>query len=231
MNYRLLIVDDNVELQEANKEYLTGRGYDVNTAFNSAEAISFLKKRIYDCIVMDVLMPDLDGFSLCAFVRSMVSTPIIFLTCMDDEQSRLQGLSNGDDYMVKPYSVKELAMRINNQIRRGNVLSSRGKPGRAAPGALKAKVNHALAIADRKLILSQKEFDLLTILMANSNKTVSKSDLLRSLLIEGSSLAVYVKRIRLKLASHENLGRIATVFGQGYSYILGCGERGAKAEE
>lgn len=231
MNNKVLIVDDNEEIQEANKEYLTGKGYVVDTAFNSAEALALLKAKPYDCIVMDVLMPDLNGFDLCAFARDIVSTPVIFLSCMDDEPSRLQGLSTGDDYMVKPYSVKELAMRINNQIMRGNVISREAVPGAALPGVMKSKAAHAIAIGDRKLILSQKEFELLTILMANSNETVSKSELLRRLLIEDSSLAVYVKRVRAKLEAHENLGGIETVFKQGYKYIPGNRARGKEAGE
>jgi len=231
MNNRLLIIDDNLEIQEANQEYLTKKGYAVDTAYDGAEALAILREKTYDCIVLDILLPDMDGYAVCKAARKLTDAPVIFLSCMDGEENRIQGLNAGGvDYMTKPYSLKELAARIHAQIRRNEELAHPERKDAAMPsGAMSARNSHALAIGDRKLILSQKEFELLTLLMAKSNETVSKSELLRSTLLEESSLDTYVKRIRGKLAAHDNLGRIETVFGQGYRYSPYDGERVTEA--
>jgi len=100
---KILLIEDNAEIQEANRDYLTGKGYQVDIAMDGMTAIALLKSKKYDCIVLDVMLPDLDGFAICSAVRGdPEKTPIIFLSCLDSEDSRIKGLlAGGDDYMTK----------------------------------------------------------------------------------------------------------------------------------
>lgn len=116
--YWLLAVDDEPDILRTNKKYLESRGYRGDTAVCAMEGLERLKQNSYDCILLDVLLPDLNGFELCKAVRTLTSAPILFLSCMDDEEDKIRGLmSGGDDYITKPYSLKELAARIYAQVR------------------------------------------------------------------------------------------------------------------
>ncbi|MCL2401626.1 MAG: response regulator, partial [Oscillospiraceae bacterium] len=108
----ILIIDDNQEILAANTVYLSGEGFDVETADTGMEAIVCIKSHQYDCIILDVMLPDIDGFSLCKAIRTITDTPVIFLTCKDGQDDKIMGLTiGGNDYMTKPYSLKELTAR------------------------------------------------------------------------------------------------------------------------
>lgn len=111
--YRLLAVDDETDILRTNRKYLEARGYQVDSAVCASEALELLRKQKYDCILLDVLLPDMNGFELCEAVRAITSAPILFLSCMDDEEDKIRGLmAGGEDYITKPYSLKELAARV-----------------------------------------------------------------------------------------------------------------------
>ena len=117
--YWLLAVDDEPDILRTNRKYLESRGYKVDTAICAMDGLELLRQRSYDCILLDVLLPDLNGFALCQAVRNITSAPILFLSCMDDEEDKIRGLmAGGDDYITKPYSLKELAARVYAQVRR-----------------------------------------------------------------------------------------------------------------
>lgn len=116
--YRLLAVDDEPEIQRTNRRYLEARGYRIDTAACGKEALALLKRYNYDGILLDVMLPDVNGFVLCKTVRELTSAPILFLSCMDDEESRIRGrMAGGDDYITKPCSLKDLEARVYAQIR------------------------------------------------------------------------------------------------------------------
>lgn len=118
-SYRLLAVDDEPDILRTNRRYLEARGYQVDSAVCAQDALDLLKKQSYDCILLDVLLPDMNGFALCEAVRALTFAPILFLSCMDDEEDKIKGLmAGGDDYITKPYSLKELAARVYAQVRR-----------------------------------------------------------------------------------------------------------------
>lgn len=118
-SYRLLAVDDEPDILRTNRRYLEARGYQVDTAVCASEALELLRNQHYDCILLDVLLPDMDGFALCEAVRSVTTAPILFLSCMDNEEDKIKGLmAGGEDYITKPYSLKELAARVYAQVRR-----------------------------------------------------------------------------------------------------------------
>jgi len=115
----ILLVDDNDEILTANREYLDALGFSITCADTGIKAISCLNENQYDCIVLDILLPDLDGFTICEAARTITDTPILFLSCLDETDNKVKGLMSGaDDYMAKPYSLKELAARIHTLLRR-----------------------------------------------------------------------------------------------------------------
>ena len=228
---KILLIDDNLEIQDINHEYLTSKGYQVDVAMDGGTAVALLKTKQYDCIVLDVMLPDLDGYAVCAVARSHggEQTPIIFLSCLGGEDSRIKGLiAGGDDYMTKPYSLKELAARIHAHVRRSKVYDSTDSGVKSpAPSVMVQRENRIVAIGGVHLIMSRAEYEILTRLLENPRKLVSKSELLGLVADEESTLFTCVRRIRLKLATDETLGAIETVFGEGYQYLPPKGGRAA----
>ena len=212
--YRLLAVDDEPDIQRTNCRYLEARGYQVDTAFCASEALDQLKKQTYDCILLDVLLPDMNGYALCAAVRELNCAPILFLSCMDDEADKIQGLmAGGDDYITKPYSLKELAARVYAQVRRS-----------AMKGFAIDHQNQLLREGNRIIPLAQKEFDLFLFLMGNPGRIISATELYQKVWCTGkpdaaNSVAVYIARLRHKLEESQFVGRIETVRGEGYRYV------------
>lgn len=226
---KILIIDDNPKIQAANHEYLTGLGYAVDMAMNAADAFALLRDKTYDCIVLDIMLPVLDGFALCAAARQTTRTPIIFLSCLDGDDDRVKGLmAGGDDYMTKPYSLKEMAARINAQIRRDKVLSESGSGVESpAPGVMVHRETHTVAIGGRNLLMSGRECEILSLMLKRPGETITKRELLALTGMEGGGdgLAVYIRRLRGRLGTDESLGKIETVFGEGYRYVPVKGTR------
>lgn len=221
---KILLIDDNLDIQDANAEYLSGKGYQVDLAMNSAQALAHLQSSDYDCVVLDVMLPDLDGFQVCAAARRReTTTPIIFLSCLDGEDSRIRGLmAGGDDYMTKPYSVRELAARIHAQIRRSEVYDGAGSGVRSPqPGVMARHETRTIAIQGIHLVLSRREYDVLALLVDRAGEIVHKAELLSLLDDEEATLFTCVRRIRGKLSIDPALGGIETVFGEGYRYVPG----------
>ena len=218
---KILLIDDNPEIQAVNQEYLTKRGFSADIAMNGNDALAFLKNRAYDCIVLDVMMPDIDGYSLCAEIRKGFNTPIIFLSCLDRNDNRITGLmSGGDDYMTKPYNIEELAARIFSQVRRYKGMSEAdGQIVNPVPYMLYDRESRTVAIGGTNMVMSRGECEILTMLMAKPGEKVSKQDLLPCVGGEESTLKVYIMRIRDRLEDGKNLGKIENVFGEGYKYI------------
>ncbi|MBR6637473.1 MAG: response regulator transcription factor, partial [Lachnospiraceae bacterium] len=116
---KLLMIDDDAEVLEINKKYLTEEGFTVYTSSDPVKGIELAKKSKPDCIVLDVMMPGMDGYEVCSRIRAFSSVPIIFLTGKSSEDDKINGLvTGGDDYIVKPYSLRELKARIDVLLRR-----------------------------------------------------------------------------------------------------------------
>ena len=117
--HTILLIEDDPEIVKLNEKYLTSKGYKILSAECGKTAMDAILNNTIDCIVLDVMLPDVMGFDLCGKIRRICSTPVIFLSCKDNEDDKIQGLSSGgDDYMTKPFSMRELEMRIAAQLRR-----------------------------------------------------------------------------------------------------------------
>ena len=213
--YWLLAVDDEPDILRTNRRYLEARGYKVDSALTAGEGLELLRRRSYDCILLDVLLPDLNGFELCKAVRALTSAPILFLSCMDDEDDKIKGLmAGGDDYITKPYSLKELAARVYAQVRRS-----------AMKGLTIDHNQQSLTVGGHIILLAQKEFDLLLYFLGNPSRIITAQELYQKVWQTGrpdtaNTVAVHIARLRRKLEEVEQLvGEIETVRKEGYRFI------------
>lgn len=207
----ILLIDDDPEIVKLNKKYLESKGHKVRTASCGSEAMIHIAEAVPDCIVLDVLLPDVLGFDLCGEIRKHCNTPIIFLSCKDDEDDKVRGLlAGGDDYMTKPFSMRELEARVCAQIRRTDRV-------------LFDIDNKTIFYRSRSVSLSQAEFDLFLLLHKNKKRPISAEELYASLKDgqkdESNTIAVYIRRLRKKFEDFDqSFGTIETVRNEGYRW-------------
>ena len=237
MPSRILVVDDEPSLV-ASLSYSLGRaGFQVRIATDGPGALRVAEEVAPDLIVLDVMLPGLDGFEICRRLRARTTVPILMLTARD----RVVGLEVGaDDYLTKPFSIRELVARINAQLRRASIVRGEGSPAALPPAAEEIRVGPLLvdparriaAVGARRLALKRREFDLLAYLALNSGIVLSRDRLLSEVWADelGSqtrTVDVHVRRLRRHLdAAPETRALLETVRGVGY--VL---KRGAPAAE
>ena len=222
----VLIVDDDVKTVELVKLYLTRDGYGVLTAYDGIEALRLARESGPDLIVLDLMLPDMDGFEVCRVLRQESDVPIIMLTARSTDQDKLVGLGLGaDDYVTKPFSPKELAARVQAVLRR---LPRERGPGEIKCGELSMNFsNHEAWFADRLLDLTSVEFKFLGVLAKEPGRVFSRTDLIEEALgydFEGfdRTVDVHILNLRRKMErdpSHPKY--IRTVYGVGYKFAGG----------
>ena len=227
--YKILLIDDDAEVLDINKKFLMKEGYQVAASTSAVKAISVLKKQPCDCIVLDVMMPEISGFDACAKIREFTDTPIIFLTGKSAEDDRINGLMLGaDDYIVKPYSLKELSLRINALMRRRQATSVKTivpATTLSFPPLQIDTVEHKVYCNEEEISLSNREFSLLQLLVSNPEKTITFEEI--GTKIWGTytendrrSIMVNTSRLRKKLEAYPELdGMVETVWSEGYKFI------------
>ena len=219
MDYNILIVEDEPKIREVLCDFMKSRGDTPFEAENGVRALELLEEREFDAVLLDIMMPELDGFSVCRRVRRDSDVPLIFLTALSDEEDKLYGYELGaDDYVTKPFSMSLLYAKMSALIkrRRGNMLSG----DRLEAGGLTVILSsHKVFIGKREISLTPKEYALLECLMKNKNLVMSREQLLVKCWgydYEGESRAVdtQIKRLREKLG--DRAGLIKTVIKAGY---------------
>jgi DNA-binding response OmpR family regulator len=218
---KILLIDDNQEILSVNSEYLSRKGFDVTCADTGIKAIVLLNQKMFDCIVLDILLPDLDGYAICKAARTVTDTPIIFLSCLEEADDKIKGfMSGGDDYMTKPCSLKELAVRINAIIRR-NGSNANGKSQVVFFVDRDTKIINALG---KSIPLSEREFNLFMLLYENKGIIFTKEVLLDKIWggnAEISAVTSLVLRLRRKIEFAEGIiGQITSEYGKGYCLEL-----------
>ena len=216
----MLVIDDMPEILTANTSHFSALGYNVTAADNGAEAIARLNENQYDCIVLDILMPDMDGYAVCQAARSLTDAPIIFLSCLDQIDDKIRGLmTGGDAYMTKPYSLDELAAHVHAMIRRGGM----GRTQKDAEFSIDrhSRIIHA---GDKNVLLSQKEYELFMLLYENPMKVFTKEEIVERIWLgkaaDMGAVAVNVMRLRRKLDfAQRYIGVIDNEYGTGYRLI------------
>jgi len=217
----ILVVEDNAKLSSANSRALKLRGYETLTALTLAEARERLVEQEPDVILLDVMMPDGDGFSFCKEIRGATTAHILFLTAKNEHEDIARGLSDGgDDYITKPFHPEELLLRVNVVMCRR--LMDKAPAQTVTKGALTLNVTAAQALlSGRDMMLTSKEFSLLLVLTQNENKTVSAEDLYMKvwntpMAGDKNTLQATVSHLRKKI---EASGYGITVLrGQGYVF-------------
>ncbi|MBR3624508.1 MAG: response regulator transcription factor [Selenomonadaceae bacterium] len=223
---KLLIADDNEDILEILTTFATAEGYDVTTANDGEETLVKFFSSNFDMILLDVMMPKLDGFEVCKKIREVSNIPIILITAKGEDYDRIMGLDTGaDDYVVKPFSAKEVMARIRAVLRRlDRVKDASGNKIFRFDNLTIDTTDGKVTLAGENIDLTRKEFDLLLLLTDNKGRAFSREHLLESLWgleYEGETRTVdtHIKRLRAKLdkTPHPNW-KIKTVWGVGYSF-------------
>jgi len=227
---RVLVVDDDAKTVELVKLYLNRDGYRVLTAYDGIEALRLARESHPDLIVLDLMLPGIDGLEVCRTLRAESDVPIIMLTARTTEQDRLTGLDLGaDDYVTKPFSPKELAARVRVVLRRlpGEMLQ-RGPTEIRHDDLIINFRNYEASLAGRPLNLTPIEFKLLGVLVRESGRVFSRGELIEKALgydFEGfdRTIDVHIRNLRRKLEPDPNHPRyIKTVYGVGYKFGRGA---------
>lgn len=224
----ILMIDDDREVLEINKKYLTGEGFDVSIASSAEQGIRMARQCSPDCILLDVMMPDRNGYEVCRILRTFTSAPILFLTGKSSEDDKITGLTSGaDDYIVKPYSLRELKARIDILLRRMGQLKSASDNHTLVIGNLTIdKVAHKALFLGEDLGLANREYEVLLYLAEHPDRDITFEELGNALLgtymeADRRLVMVNVSRLRKKLdRSHELSNHIETVWGKGYRFII-----------
>ena len=222
----VLVVEDEVDLSEVMRDRLVADGHEVVVAHTGASAMSAVVRRVPDVVLLDWMLPDMDGLAVCRRLRQQHLMPIIMVTARGDEVDRVLGLEVGaDDYLVKPFSLRELLARVRAMLRRVDLEGRRQGPpptDRVQAGPLVVDVrSHVATLDGAAMHLTRKEFELLTVLVSNPGRAFSREFLVERIWgddFDGFDRAVdtHVTRLRKKLGK---LGdRIVTVWGVGYRF-------------
>ncbi|RNM14389.1 response regulator transcription factor [Nocardioides pocheonensis] len=221
---RVLVVDDDVTVREVVVSYLRAAGHTVVEAADGADALRAMRSDPADLVVLDLMMPGIDGLEVCRRLRAAGDVPIIMLTALGAEVDRVVGLESGaDDYVTKPFSPRELVLRVEALLRR---VGEKAKPevGSVTDGDLVVDSGrHEACLDGRPLALTSREFDLLRFLVSNPGTAYSRDELLQHVwgwsFGDQSTVTVHVRRLREKVERDpKRPSRLVTVWGVGYRW-------------
>jgi len=226
MGARVLVVDDEPMVVEVVERYLRKEGYDVACAADGAEGLRLAQEWAPDLIVLDLMLPVVDGIEVCRRIRRDSRVPIIMLTAKAEETDRIVGLELGaDDYMVKPFSPRELAARVKAVLRRTAAGPVAASGGLLRYGSLTINPNtRDVKVDDKEVRLTAKEFDLLWFLASSPGQVFTRNDLMDKVWDytyagDYSTVTVHVRRLRGKVEPDPMRPRyIKTVWGVGYKF-------------
>ena len=226
----ILVCDDDKQIVEAISIYLTGEGYNVIKAYDGFDALKVMEKESLDLLILDVMMPRKDGFTLAKEIRSVNEfIPIIFLTAKTLKEDIQTGFKIGaDDYVTKPFSMEELRLRIEAVMRRVSNKQNRALSFYKIGSYEFDTKKQTLVRGDKVQDLTTKESELLNLLCAHANDVLLRDDALKAIWLDNNyfnarSMDVYITRLRKHLQEDENV-RIINVHGKGYRLIMPDGE-------
>jgi DNA-binding response OmpR family regulator len=221
----VLVVDDEPIVREVLSRYLARGGFGVETAGDGQEALERFESGAPDLILLDLMLPRVDGFEVFTRIRAQASTPVIMLTAKGEETDRVVGLEVGaDDYITKPFSPREVIARVRNVLRRVGGPSSTDREPLVFGDLEIDPRSREVAVGTRRASLTPKEFDLLHFLAANPGEVFSRVQLLDELwdfAFEGdpSTVTVHIRRLRSKIENDPSRPRhLVTVWGVGYRF-------------
>ena len=225
--YRVLVVDDEPIVTEGIERYLTREGFDVTTAADGEKALSIARSWSPDLVLLDLMLPGIDGLEVCRTLQKERDVSIIMLTARGEETDRIVGLEVGaDDYVVKPFSLRELVARIRAVLRRTNREATAGVDGEALrySGLIVNPRTRVVEAEGKAVALSAKEFDLLYFLAAHPGQVFTREQLMNDVWDytfagDSSTVTVHIRRVREKIEPDPMRPRyVKTVWGVGYKF-------------
>ena len=224
--YRILVVDDEIRIRSMIRKYAEFEGHEVAEAGDGMQAVYLCRSESFDIVIMDIMMPELDGFSACREIRKSSQIPIIMLSARGEEYDKINAFSLGvDDYVVKPFSPKELMLRVEAVMKRtkkAEVSRAENKVFEMDGGRLRADITARIVYVDEARVeMSPKEYDLFFYLLANQNVALTREKLINEVwgydfYGDARTLDTHIKLLR------KNLGRyadcIVTLRGVGYRF-------------
>ncbi|HBN11561.1 MAG TPA: DNA-binding response regulator [Ruminococcus sp.] len=221
--YRILVVDDEINIRKVVREYAEFEGYSVEEADNGMTAVDMAKAQDFDLIVMDVMMPRLDGYSACKEIKKYKNVPVIMLSARGEEYDKLFGFEIGvDDYVVKPFSPKELMARIKAVIKRNSSdLTPKNNDRCRFEGLEIDMAGREVYVNSQKVPMTPKEYDLLFYLVKNKNLALSRDKLLEEVwgydfFGDDRTVDTHIKMLRNSLGEYRKF--IVTLRGMGYKF-------------
>jgi DNA-binding response OmpR family regulator len=224
MSEKLLIVDDQSSVRTLLEEYLVEQGYEIITAADGQAALYTARHQQPDLILLDIMMPNMDGYQFLRVFRQERQTPVIIITAREEETDAVLGLDLGaDDYLVKPFRMRELAARIRAILRRKNGTEDQTELLRVGAISLDT-ATHKVTVKGKPVLLTPIEFDLLAVLMRSPGQVFTRGQIVDHLVDSGfcgldRTLNVHVRNLRTKIETNPGEPQyIETVFGVGYRF-------------
>ncbi|MCR4437063.1 MAG: response regulator transcription factor [Clostridiales bacterium] len=220
---KVLIIDDDVNICELIRLYLEKEGFEALPVYNGAKAVENFKEYAPNIVILDIMLPGVDGWQVCREIRKISNIPIIMLTAKGETFDKVLGLELGaDDYMVKPFEPKELVARVKAVLRRYEHKDTEVQEI-IYPNLVINKTNYTLKVNGKDLELPPKELELLFFLASNPNKVFTREQLLEHVwgfdfFGDSRTVDVHVKRLREKLELENQVWQLKTVWGVGYKF-------------
>lgn len=227
--YNILVVDDDPDIIEVISLYLRNAGYNVDTSNNCTEALERIKKTRFHLMILDIMLPDFDGTILCEKIRESIYCPIIFISCIDDENRILEALNlGGDDYIKKPFNPKELVARVKSNLRRVAYDKNKTTINSQVITIKNLTINlqnYSVIKNNKEIPLSPMEFNILLYMINRPNKVLSYHEIYEHVwkcksLGDIRTLMVHVSNLRRKLEDGGNIKYIKTLKRRGYMFIV-----------
>ncbi|AJO18899.1 response regulator transcription factor [Bacillus paralicheniformis] len=227
---RVLIADDEKEIRDLLKTYLKRECYEVDVAVDGEDALRLFEQNHYHLVILDVMMPKIDGIEVCRRMRNHTNVPILMLTAKDLEGDKILGLSIGaDDYITKPFSVNEVLARIKAMLRRFLVLGSESRSDEQSLIQFKGLTidlkTYTVTAGGQEISLTAKEFELLKFFASNPGQVFTKTQLFRNAwsdqyIEDDNTVMVHIRRLRKKIEPDPSDPQfIQTVWGIGYKFV------------
>ncbi|HBQ64398.1 MAG TPA: DNA-binding response regulator [Clostridiales bacterium] len=222
----ILIADDEERIRDMIREYISLENYDIDEASDGDAALEMIRQKEYSLVILDVMMPRMDGWQVCREIRKFSRVPVIMLTARGEEYDKLYGFDLGvDDYMVKPFSPKELLARIKAIIRRSRQEENDLKKDRfSSEGLIIDFDSRNVIVEGKQTAMTPKEYELLRFFVKNPNRVFSRDQLLNSVwgydfIGDDRTVDTHVKMLRESLGSYRKY--VVTVWGTGYKFETG----------
>lgn len=223
---KVLIIDDEENVCELVSLYFTKAGYDVICAADGGEGLDRLRDQRPDIVILDLMLPGMDGIDVCKEIRKTSNVPLVMLTARVDEVDRVLGLEIGaDDYVTKPFSPRELLARIKAVLRRAAYVPNPDEQQvLKMPGLSISRISREVIVGEDRVDLTPKEFDLLWYLASNRNRVFTREQLLEQVWAyqefygDERTVDQHIKRLRRKIETNGSPCRITTIWGVGYKF-------------